>query len=126
MTCRPAAGSLWPRLKLGGMNASLVGAVCASLALVGSLALAAEADDAPATGVKSEPRIQRLVVEDKGARIEELRVRGQTQRIDVTPKTGPIRQPYEIIPADGARDMSPNGQATRGAAGQRVWRVLNF
>jgi len=107
------------------MNASFACAVFASLVVVGPLAAAAEADDAPATGRRAEPRIQRLVVEDKGARIEELRVRGQTQSISVTPK-GAITQPYEIIPADGARDMSPNGQATRGAAGQRVWRVLNF
>ena len=88
-------------------------------------ARAAEVDDAPATGLRSEPKIERLVIEDDGVRIEELRVRGQTQRISVTPK-GAIQQPYEILPADGARDLSPNGQATRGAAGQRVWRVLTF
>jgi len=76
-------------------------------------------------GRSSEPAVQHLVVEDDGAKIEELRVRGQTQRITVTPK-GAVKQPYEILPADGARDMSPNGQATRGAAGQRVWRVLTF
>ena len=79
----------------------------------------------PATGRQGEPKVERLIVEDDGARIEELRVRGQTQRISVTPK-GAIRQPYEILPADGSRDMSPNGQASRGAAGQRVWRVLTF
>ncbi|NJN00585.1 MAG: hypothetical protein HC793_02920, partial [Aquincola sp.] len=32
-----------------------------------------------------EPNVQRQVVEDDGARIEELRVRGQVQRIVVKP-----------------------------------------
>ena len=63
---------------------------------------------------------------DEATRIEELRVRGQTQSITVTPKKGAIQKPYEILPANDGRDMSYNGQATRGAAGQRVWRVLNF
>jgi hypothetical protein len=97
----------------------------ALLGLVFSFARAAEAADVPVSGRQSEPNVQRIVVEDDGVRIDELRVRGQTQRITVTPK-GAIRQPYEILPADGARDLSPNGQATRGAAGQRVWRVLTF
>jgi hypothetical protein len=109
------------------MNAPLACAVLASLAVLGSPAAAAEAqaDEAPASGRKSEPLVQRTVIEDDGARIEELRVRGQTQRITVTPK-GAIRQGYEIIPADGARDLSPNLHGTRGAAGQRVWHVLSF
>src|SRR5689334_6133569 len=102
---------------------------CAALMvlfLLGSLAMAADPEDAPATGRRSEPAVQRVVVEDDGARIEELRVRGQTQRISVTPK-GVIRQPYEILPADGGRDLAPSGQAARaGAAGQRVWHVLSF
>jgi len=108
------------------MNAPLACAVFASLAVLGSVAAAVEADEVPVSGRQSEPRIQRLVVEDDATRIDELRVRGQTQSISVTPKKGAIRQPYEIIPANDGRDMSFNGQATRGAAGQRVWRVLNF
>jgi hypothetical protein len=107
------------------MNAPLACAVLASLVAFGSPAAAIEAEDSPATGRRSEPRIERTVIEDDGARIEELRVRGQTQSITVTPK-GAIRQGYEIIPADGARDLSPNLQGTRGGAGQRVWRVLSF
>jgi len=68
-------------------------------------AAAVEADDPPATGVRSEPNVKHTVIEDDGARIDELRVRGQMQRITVTPK-GAIKKSYEIIPADGARDMS--------------------
>ncbi|HEX6361772.1 MAG TPA: DUF2782 domain-containing protein [Albitalea sp.] len=108
------------------MNVPLACAVLASLVAFAPAATAADADEPPATGRRSEPRVQHTVIEDDGARIEELRVRGQTQRISVTPKGGPIRKPYEIIPADGARDLAPDVQGTRGAAGQRVWHVLSF
>jgi hypothetical protein len=106
------------------MNAS---PALAALALLCTLCLPAgaiEANEAP-SGVQSEPKVQLSVVEDDGARIEELRVRGQTQRITVQPK-GAIKQPYEILPAEGGRDMSQNAGSGRGAAGQRVWRVLGF
>ena len=87
---------------------------------------AGEAGDAnAATGRQSEPKVQHTVIEDESTRIEELRVRGQTQRISVTPK-GAIKQGYEIVPADGARDMSEGGSTSRGAAGKRVWRILTF
>jgi hypothetical protein len=72
-----------------------------------------------------EPVVKRTVIEDGGSRIEELKVRGQTQRIVVTPKVG-TRKAYEIIPADGARDMSDGASSTRGAAGKRVWHVMSF
>ena len=72
-----------------------------------------------------EPVVKRTVIEDGGSRIEELKVRGQTQRIVVTPKVG-TKQAYEIIPADGARDMSDSASSTRGAAGKRVWHVMSF
>ena len=55
------------------------------------------------------------------ARIEELRLRGQTQRLAVQPKGGAGRA-YEILqPAAGA-DASQH----RDAAGQRVWSVVSF
>ena len=95
------------------------------LVAVGPFAVAVEADDPPATGVRSEPNVKHTVIEDDGARIDELRVRGQTQRITVTPK-GAIKKSYEIIPADGARDMSDSAGSSRGAAGKRVWHILSF
>ena len=73
----------------------------------------------------SEPKVEVLVVEDDGARTEELRVRGQSQRIVVTPKRGG-RVAYEIITGDGSRDLSSGANTSRGAAGQRVWHVLSF
>jgi hypothetical protein len=72
----------------------------------------------------AEPRVERLVTQDESVRIEELRVRGQPQRIVVRPKIGPE---YEIlVPAPG-RDPGSNRAGQRAdAAGQRVWSVLKF
>ncbi len=64
---------------------------------------------------------QRLVSEDDQVRIDEFRLRGQTQRITVQPKGGSGR-PYEILQAAPGADASQH----RDAAGQRVWPVLSF
>jgi len=64
------------------------------------------------TREKLEPRknqkIERIVVEDAGSRVDELRVGGQTQTITVQPKTEVPA--YEIKPTSGAR----------------VWNLLRF
>lgn len=73
----------------------------------------------------AEPRVQRIVVEDEGSRIEELRVRGATQRISVQPKVGTAKG-YEILVGDGSRDLGEGVNTSRGAAGKRVWNVLSF
>jgi hypothetical protein len=86
------------------------------------LALAAVACGAAAqVPSRSEPAVQRTVVEDDHVRIEELRVRGQLQRITVSPKASGV-QPYQIVPPEG-RDMS---QQSKGISGQRVWQVFSF
>ncbi len=82
----------------------------AAALLVHAGASAAEAKPTP------EPAVQRLVAEDDKVRIEELRVRGQTQSITVKSKI-PGVAPYQIVPATGARDPSQPGNT----AGQRVW-----
>lgn len=97
--------------------AVLLGVLCAP-------GLAQEASAQPAPRFP-EPNVKHTVIEDDGARIEELRVRGQTQRISVTPKRGGATR-YEIIPADGGRDTSDGAASGRGAAGKRVWPVLTF
>ena len=71
--------------------------------------------------VKAEPEIKRNVVEDDKVRIEELRVRGQVQRIMVSPKASGVR-PYEIVPPDASRDASQN----KGLSGQRLWQFFSF
>jgi hypothetical protein len=83
-------------------------------------------DGRAASGRASEPAIERLVVEDDATRIEELRVRGQTQRVVVRPK-GERGAVYEIvIVPPGRADPSTGPGANRGAGGQRVWSVMNF
>jgi len=76
--------------------------------------------------LRDEPVVQYIVIEDDGARIDELHVRGEAQRIQVQPKGLSKRFAYEVLPASGARDLSPGPGSTRGAAGQRVWSVLSF
>ena len=72
-----------------------------------------------------EPAIQRTVIEDRLAKVEELRVRGQLQRVTVDLKG---RAPnYEVLTHDGARDIADGGiVGLGGAAGKRVWNVLRF
>ena len=72
-----------------------------------------------------EPKVELMVIEEDGVRIEELRVRGQVQRIVVTPKHG-SGAAYQIITGDGSGSQPANQNATRGAVGQRVWHVLSF
>ena len=70
-------------------------------------------------------KVEQLVIEDDAVRIEELRVRGHTQRIVVTSRSD-ARWRYEIVTGEAARDLSTLTSSSRGAAGQRVWNVLNF
>lgn len=83
------------------------------------------ADERPTPAAAAEPKVELLIAEDDAVRIEELRVRGQVQRITVTPKTGG-RVSYQIIPGDSSRDLAAGASASRGAVGQRVWNVLSF
>lgn len=55
-----------------------------------------------------EKRAERIRVEDSAARIDELRVGGETQSISVQPKSG--LPAYQIAPDSG----------------QRSWKILSF
>ena len=100
--------------------------VVLTLACSAGLPCVAQTTPAPASArPDAEPNVKRTVIEDDGARIEELKVRGHTQRITVTPKVGPKRG-YEIITGDGSRDLGDGANTSRGAAGKRVWNVLSF
>jgi hypothetical protein len=103
---RAAPFRAWPPVALAALMALLAAPV-------------ARAQDA--TPPASEPRVERKVSEDDSVIIEELRVRGETQRIVVRSKVGGTR-PYEILPAGGGRDLSQDKRAI----GQRVWSVLSF
>lgn len=104
---------------MNARSALLVLALCATTG-----AARAQAAATPATA-PAEPRVQRIVHEDEGSRIEELRVRGATQRITVQPKVGTAKG-YEILVGDGSRDLGEGVNTSRGAAGKRVWNVLSF
>lgn len=74
---------------------------------------------------RPEPTIQRIVVEDAGSRIEEVRVGGETQSISVQPKT---RLPaYEVLPTDATKGGGTEPASTgAGSTGKRVWNVFKF
>jgi len=72
---------------------------------------------APATGI--EQKTERIIHHDRGSRIEELRVGGQTRSIQVdTNSQVPGYQVQPIDPAQSAQD--------KGAAGKSSWRVIRF
>ncbi|MDO8249927.1 MAG: hypothetical protein Q7T78_09475 [Rhodoferax sp.] len=55
-----------------------------------------------------EKRTERIHLEDKGSRIDELRIGGETKSIDVQPKGG--MPAYQVQPASG----------------ERSWKILGF
>lgn len=66
---------------------------------------------------RPEAAVELLIVEDEGMRSEELRVRGEPQRVTVRTK-GRVKTEYEIV--------VPHRGSTAGRTGQRVWNVLSF
>ncbi|MEP7300359.1 MAG: hypothetical protein ABI699_02440 [Caldimonas sp.] len=117
------------------MSWTAVAAVLAGLCAAPAVAADAAAKPAAAPVVESpatlaadragnEPAVQRTVIDDASAHIEELRVRGQLQKVTVDPRG---RAPgYEIIVGDASRDISEGRNTSRGATGKRVWNVLRF
>ena len=75
-------------------------------------------------GRAGEPNVKRTVIDDGRARIEELRVRGQLQKVTVAPK-GNVPG-YEILLGDGTHTMADDPGTSRGSAGKRVWNVFRF
>lgn len=68
-----------------------------------------------------EPKVVRTVNEDESVRIEELRVRGQTQRIVVRSKL-PGAPAYQIGTSTDGRDVAQD----RRSEGRSLWQVLAF
>jgi len=74
---------------------------------------------------RPDSRIERIRIEDDGARIDELRVGGETRSITVVPKGN--MPPYDILPASANRIPSAgerNGSSASG--GTRVWKIFGF
>ena len=75
-------------------------------------------------GRAGEPNVKRTVIDDSRARIEELRVRGQLQKVTVAPKGN--APGYEVLLGDGVHTVAEDPGTSRGSAGKRVWNVLRF
>ena len=84
---------------------------------------AGEAQAAPKG--RPDQRIEQIRTEDSGARIDELRVGGQTQSITVTPKASSMPG-YEIQPTEGTRARPTQREGAESSSGPRVWNVLKF
>lgn len=69
----------------------------------------------------TEPNVQHIVSEDDKVRVEELRVRGQTQRITVNPKVEGAKS-YDIHTRPGGSDPSKG----REGVGQSLWQLFSF
>ncbi|MGE0350519.1 hypothetical protein [Hydrogenophaga sp.] len=80
--------------------------------------------DSPREPVSPRDRIERITHEDKLTRIDEVRVGGQTQSIEVTPKNG--APAYQIQPETAGSAGSETGGKRTGNAGRSSWRILNF
>jgi len=110
-----------------------------TLLLAGTCAHAADTQSAELPPVKPgwtllpdevpDAKVERIVGEDDHIRVEELRVRGQTQKVTVQLKNS-VFPDYEILISEAGYALSPTkrfGQSsTEGPTGKRVWRVLDF
>ncbi|WP_296447979.1 hypothetical protein [Rhodoferax sp. UBA5149] len=86
---------------------------CVSICQAQSPAAAPAAADPQKTSAATasgaiEKRTERIHVEDAGARIDELRIGGETKTIDVQPKGG--MPAYQVAPTSG----------------ERSWKILGF
>lgn len=84
---------------------------------------------APQKAPAVEQRAERIDLKDAGARVQELRVGGQTQSITVQPQGQGISAlpAYEVQPTHGKN--STHGQSRSNlndTTGPRVWNVLKF
>lgn len=84
-------------------------------------AAAAQPDTQPLREAKPviEQKAEQITHEDAGSRIDELRVGGQTRRIEVTTKSA--LPAYQVQPLDA----SPQDPSERGA-GKSRWRLVDF
>ena len=91
-----------------------------------AMAQAPSAETTALTGAqRTDQRIERIRIEDAGSRIDELRVGGETQSIQVSPKGG--MPAYDVIPERGNSQLTRGERGSTGnTGGTRVWKVLGF
>ncbi|MDD0810628.1 hypothetical protein PSQ20_09800 [Curvibacter sp. RS43] len=116
---------------------SLIHTLAAAAALLGAVPAqaqspAAEASpttvEAPASragALKGDQRIQHIVVEDSGSRVDEVRYGGQTQSVTVQPKGSRLPE-YEVLSNDGTRSRPTARDEGTGPLGARVWNLFKF
>ncbi len=102
------------------LQAALVLGLCTVLPALAQVAPV----DSPREPASPRDRIERITHEDKLTRIDEVRVGGQTQSIDVQPKNG--APAYQIQPDNGLSGGQEMGGKRTGNAGRSSWRILNF
>ncbi len=104
----------------------LLSAVCGVAAAQAPATPSGELAREQTPGGAANQRAERIVTEDAGSRVEELRVGGQTQSITVQPKADVPA--YEVKPVDGIRARPNNLQGERdgSSGGSRVWNIRNF
>ena len=73
---------------------------------------------------RKNQKIERITTEDKSNRIEEVRVGGQVQSVEVQPKSGAPK--YELQPTDQARSRPADSREGFSERKQRVWNVFGF
>ncbi|AOW13856.1 hypothetical protein LPB72_01405 [Hydrogenophaga crassostreae] len=116
------SNSFLPGARLFALSIALT-AACAAQAQTAQTKESATPVPAESPAAKPGERIERITHEDELARVDELRVGGQTRSIEVTPKNG--APAYEIAPAPGGANLSDN-PASKGSTGKSRWRILNF
>ena len=99
---------------------ALSAAAADNAAVTAALRPAATPLPASAAAAASSP-FEKRVLEDEHVRIEEGRVRGQTQVVTVQSKIPGVK-PYEVIMPALGKDPSQD----KGAAGKRTWSIFDF
>jgi hypothetical protein len=89
------------------------------LALASFSVLAQAPAPEPSGNSGIEPKTERIIHHDRGSRIEELRVGGQTRSIQVD--TNSQVPGYQVQPIDPSQSNQD-----KGAAGKSSWRVIKF
>lgn len=71
---------------------------------------------------RTNQRVERIHVEDKGSRVDEVRIGGKTQSITVTPLVSDLPA-YEVQPS---HDVQDRNRSSSGTTGPRVWNMMKF